>query len=206
MIGRIFRSLALAGILTLTATTASAVTLNVIDGGLTNPNQNYGCIAGAALCQFPPALFLDAPAYATGSIALNEALTSASVVLNIDFVRFNLDNPTPNDTDFTDLVYTATIPIAVYGGTVFQAGIGTASITGFANGNPFAVTPQVTNLTCGSTTSPTQCGIQFGENGFTVSGLDFAHTFNVLVTPVPEPALTLLVLAGVAGLVARSRA
>jgi hypothetical protein len=203
---RLVRSLAVAGILWLTATTASAVTLTVIDGGLTNPDQNYACLAGAALCQFPPALFLDAPAAATGSITLNAALTSASEVLDIDFVRFNLDNPTPNDTDFTDLAYTATIPIAVYGGTVFQAGIASGSISGFANGTPFVVTPQITNFTCGSVTSPTQCGIQFGENGFTVLGLDFAHTFNVLVTPVPEPALGLLVLVGLVGLAARARA
>jgi len=207
MLARVARSLALVGLLTFTASTAGAVTLNVVGGGLTNINQNYACAAGAALCPFPPAIFLEDEVYATGTFTLNAALTSATVLLHLDMFRFDHYDPSPDGVTFTDVTYSAVIPIAVYGGTVFQAGVGTGTITGNANGSPFSVVnPQITNLTCSSVTQAGQCGLQFGENGYTLLGYDFVNTFNVNVTPVPEPALTLLLLAGLAGLVARARA
>lgn len=209
MLGRVARSLALVGLLTFTASTAGAVTLSVVSGGLTNINQNYACAAGAALCPFPPAIFLENEVSATGTFTIDAALTSATVLLHLDLFRFDHYDPSPDGVTFSDVTYSAVIPIAVYGGTVFQAGIGTGTITGNANGSPFSVVnPQITNLTCSSLTQAGQCGIQFGENGYTLLGYDFVNTFNVLVTPalVPEPALTLLVLAGLAGLVARARA
>jgi hypothetical protein len=193
-----------ASALLLAAPAASAVTLTVVGNGLTSTTQNYGCATGAALCGVARDVVLGAPADVSGTIEINALGTTATIVLDLAYARFDA-GATPT-VIFTDVTYTAVVPILSYGGSVFQSGVSTGSASGLANGNPFSVAPVVTNFTCASTVSPSQCSLAFGENGFTnVAGYDFVHTFNLNTAPIPEPFSALLVGVGVAGLLLRLR-
>lgn len=202
---RILGWVAAAGLL-FAAPTASAVTLTVVGNGLTSLTANYGCETGAALCGVNRDIFLGTPADVSGTIEINALGTLATVVMDLTYARFDQYSPYTTVVTFTDVTYTAVIPILSYGGSVFQSGVSTGSVVGEANGNAFSRAPVVTNFTCASIVNPSQCGFAFGENGFEdVEGYDFVHTFNVNTVAVPEPFSALLIGAGLAGLLLRAR-
>ncbi len=196
---------AAAGLWVLSTVPASAVTLTVLDNGLTALSANYACPTGYTNCSTQRDLQLGAPADVTGTIEINAALTTAYIDFQLVSATF-----TPlaagSAVTFENVSYTGTVPISAFGASVFQLGPGTGSVTGTANGVPFAVSPSIFNLNCSNITAAGQCGVQFGVAGFgAISGHYFVNTFNVLVTPVPEPAAAVLVIAGLAGLVRRVR-
>jgi len=83
--------------------------------------------------------------------------------MDVSYVRFDQNFPYSTVVTFTDVTYTASIPILSYGGSVFQSGVSTGSVVGDANGNAFSRAPVVTNFTCASIVNPSQCGFAFGE-------------------------------------------
>jgi hypothetical protein len=187
--------------LALVAGTASATTYVVSGNGLIAPNQNYGCPAGSANCLTSKDYDLVGTAAATGTIVVDP--TVATLSLDVASVQFS---PTGGGANvaFTNVHYSGTVTVFTAPSIVSQTGFATGSVSGLLDGNPFTAPAIVTNLTCTTSGSSGNCSVMFGPSGFSVGGQDWLHTFTVLVA-VPEPALALLALLGVAGPALRAR-
>ena len=186
--------------LCLTASSASATTFQVTDNGLVAPNQNYGCPTGSANCLTSKDYDLLGTADATGQIVVTGSVATLS--LDIASVTFTSASG-PNQT-FTNVHYSGTVSVFASAGIVSQLGSATGSVSGSLAGSPFTAGALVTNLTCATDTITGSCSVMFGPIGFTAGSHDWLHTFNVLVTAVPEPALALLALLGAAAAVRRT--
>ncbi len=200
------RALLGAGLWALTATGASALTLQVVGQGLWAPPQNYGCLTGSANCLSSADFALGSPAGATGTIDINVAGTIATINLQVASSTFL--GPSLSTITFAGASYTGTAAITSFpGGSYFQTGLGSGSVSGTANLNAFAVLPSITNFNCTITLGAGQCGITYGTTGgfANVQAHDWVHTFNVNVVALPEPSSALLVALSVAGLLIRSR-
>ena len=199
------RALAVAGLWALSTTGAWALTLQIVGGGLTATNLNYGCPAGSANCQVSQDFTLTSAASASGTIDINAAGTLATISLYVPSVSFT---PTGGGAPivFSAATYAGTASVLSTASSITGLGPGAGSVSGNANASPFAVYPSIFNLNCAIPGGTGQCGLTFGRTGFTgVAGQDWVHTFNVTVTTVPEPATALLAVLGVAGLLLRTR-
>jgi hypothetical protein len=201
------RALAAAGLWALSTTGAFALTLQIVGGGMTATNLNYGCPTGAANCQTGSDFSLTSAANAAGSIVINDAGTLATITLEVGSVSFT---PTGGGSPivFGPVTYTGTASVFSTSSSITGLAPGAGVVTGNVNTTPFLVYPSIFNLNCAIPGGTGQCGLTFGRTGFTgVAGHDWVHTFNVTVStvPVPEPATALLVAFGVAGLLLRSR-
>ena len=202
MARRWLRTLGLAAaLLALPTAGAQALTLNIVGGGQEAGNLNYGCPTASGTCgEAARDYSLTAPAAATGSISINDDGTILSIEILSAGSIFDT-TPAGSPVSFANVVYEASLTTFGTSPGSIDFGFGTGSVSGTVNGNPFSVSPSV-SITC---LYPGQCGITFGEGGFTnVLGHDWMHTFNVTVV-VPEPAHALLVALGLAGLALRAR-
>ena len=205
------RVVTIAGLWALSTTGASALTLQIISGGLSATNLNYACPTGSANCSVSRDFELSALAPASGSIVIDNTGTVATISLSIAGATFDpIGAGSP--IVFGATSYSATIsgaslsttPVGPGTGGI-DYGFGTGSVSGTANLSAFGVTPSV-NITCSYPSGIGTCGITFGRTGFTgVEGHDWVHTFNVSVVALPEPATALLVVFAAAGLLLRSR-
>lgn len=178
----------------LVSSSALATTYNVTQNGLVAPNQNYGCPAGSANCLTSKDYDLSGTAAASGSITLSGSVATLSFdVASVAFT--SLSGPTQT---FTNTHYAGTLSVFNSAGIVSQLGSATGSVSGTLAGSPFTAAALVTNLTCVISGATGNCSVMFGPIGFTAGGHDWLHTFNVVVTAVPEPALGLLALLGAA--------
>lgn len=207
------RAATVAGLFALLTTSAQAVTLNIVSGGLgTNVAATYGCPTAAGNCslaQRDESLLADATA--VGSITVNGAGTVVGISLFVGTANFN---GTGGPISFGPATYLATLsgasvittPIGPGTGGI-SSGLGTGTITGNVNGNPFSIPSASVSISCSYPGGTGQCGISFGENGFSnVLGHDWRHQFDVtVVAALPEPTTALLVALGLAGLARRSR-
>lgn len=203
------RAVLVAGVLAITTTGAQALTLNVTGGGLEADNANYGCPTGAGNCLLAARDYsLVSDAAATGFVSINGAGTILSIELHVAGATFDT-TPAGAPVTFGPATYLATIttfsatpPGPEVGGVDY--GFGTGSVSGTVNGNPFSESPAV-SISCVYPGGTGQCGITFGESGFSdVLGRDWLHTFNVTVA-LPEPTTTLLIALGLAGIALRTR-
>jgi len=197
------RSLTAAGLWALSTTGAWALTLQIVGGGLTAENLNYGCPAGSAPCSsFKDFTLTTGGATATGTIDISVG-NVATISLFVNSVSFTPTVPGSPFT-FTSTTYTATIGVSTTA-TPAAFGSGVGYVTGFANGTPFAAAPNM-SLNCSYPGGVGQCGLSVGTVGFTsIEGHDWRQQFNVTVQAIPEPGLTLLAALGIAGLVLRAR-
>lgn len=197
-------ALVAAGLWVLSTTGAWAITLQIVGGGLTATNLNYGCATGSISCQVQSNYDLASAVTASGTIDINAAGTIATISLYVDSVTFNPQG-SGSPITFSAMTYTGTAPIFTAGSTISGLGPGTGTVSGDVNATPFSANPSIFNLNCAFPGGTGQCGLTFGRTGFTnIAGEDWVHTFNVNVT-VPEPATALLAALGVAGLLLRSR-
>ena len=204
------RTVLIAGLLALATTGAQAVTLNITAGGMEATNANYGCPTAPGTCVLAARDYsLVAPAIAIGQIVINPAGTVVAISLSVTSATFSGPG---GPISFGPATYLATLsgpsvvttPIGPGTGGI-SSGFGTGSVSGSANATAFAVSPNV-SISCNYPGGTGQCGITFGEAGFTnVIGHDWRHTFNVtVVQSIPEPTTGLLVVLGLAGLALRS--
>jgi len=203
------RALAVGGLWLLATAGAGAVTLQVVSGGLSATNLNYGCPTGSANCSISKDYQLAALAVAAGTIVINPAGTVATISLSIAGATFNPIAPGSPIT-FGPTTYTGTvsglISTPIGPGTGSAQGFGTGTVDGTVNSLAFSETPNVA-INCSYPSGTGTCGIKFGSVGFTDDAAhDWVHTFDLTVTSlVPEPTVALLAAIGVAGLLARRR-
>jgi hypothetical protein len=205
------RAAIIAGLFVLATAPAQAVTLNVVSGGLEATNaSNYGCPTAAGTCSLAQRDYaLSADALATGTITVNALGTIIDIALYVPSATFT---GTGGPVTFGPVTYLATLSAGVVTTPIgpgvggISSGFGTGSVSGTVNGNPFAVSPNV-SISCSYPGGTGQCGISFGESGFTnVVGRDWRHQFDVtVVAALPEPTTALLVALGLVGLALRSR-
>ena len=205
------RVVTIAGLWALSTTGASALTLQIISGGLSATNLNYACPTGSANCSVSRDFELSALAPASGSIVIDNTGTIATISLSIAGATFDpIGAGSP--IVFGATSYSATIsgaslsttPVGPGTGGI-DYGFGTGSVSGTANLSAFGVTPSV-NITCRYPSGIGTCRLTFGRTGFTgVEGHDWVHTFNVSVVALPEPATALLVALAAGLLLLRSR-
>jgi hypothetical protein len=204
------RAVIVVGLMTLTTAPAQALTLNIVAGGLEADNLNYGCPTAAGICVLAARNYgLAADVTATGSIEIDLTGTIVDIALYVSSATFNPTGPGSPIT-FGPATYLAhltgvtTTPIGPGAGGIAPKS-GTGSVSGDINGSPFSVSPFV-SINCQYPGGAGQCGISFGEAGFTnLLGHDWKHTFNVTVVALPEPATALLVTLGLAGFLLRTR-
>ena len=191
------------GICLFAGSSALASTLNVVGGGLTAPNANYGCPTGSANCLASLDYQLAAAANAQGTITVTGS--TAHISFQIASMHFSPSSPGPSDIFFGTVQYTADVSVFATSTVVSQIAPGAGTVTGEIDGTPFSTPSAVYNLTCALTlgTSQGQCGVAFGPPGFTAGGRDWLHTFSVIVAP--EPGVIALALLGFAGLALRRR-
>ena len=202
------RAAVVAGLLAISATGAQALTLNVTGGGLEAGNQNYGCPTAPGTCSLAAHEYtLTGPAIAVGTITINPAGTEIDIALSVASANFT-SSGSGGPISFGPVNYLAhltgasvvTTPISI------DSGFGTGSISGTVNGGALSVAAANVSISCDFPGGTGQCGISFGEGGFTnVLGNDWRHTFNVSVA-LPEPSAALLALLGLAGFALRARA
>lgn len=186
--------------LVLAASSAPATTFQVTENGLVAPNQNYGCPTYSANCLSAKDYDLLGTADATGEIDVSGSVAT----LSFDVASVTFTSASGPDQTFTSVHYAGTVSVFASGGIVSQLGSATGSVAGSLGGSAFSSAALVTNLTCVTDAAGGSCSVMFGPIGFTAGGHDWLHTFNVLVTAVPEPALGLLALLGLgAGAVMR---
>ena len=199
------RVLAIAGLWLVATTGAGAVTLSVFSGGLSAPNLNYGCPAGAANCSISKDYQLVGLAVATGTVVINPAGTVATISLSIAGATFNPIGPGLPIT-FGPTTYTGTVSGLISTPSSAFGGGGAGAVAGTVNALAFSETPTV-SINCSYPGGTGTCGIGFGRTGFTDdAGHDWVHTFDLtVISLVPEPTVALLVAFGVAGLVVIGR-
>ncbi|MEX2208881.1 MAG: hypothetical protein WEF50_21910 [Myxococcota bacterium] len=205
------RAAIVAGLLAFSTPGAQALTLNVIGGGLEADNANYGCPTAPGTCSVAARDYLlTSDALATGTININAAGDIIDIELHVAGATFT---GTGGPITFGPVTYLATLsgpsvsttPVGPGTGGI-DSGFGTGSVSGDVNGSPFAVVAAAVSITCEYPGGTGQCGISFGESGFTnVEGRDWRHTFNVSVQALPEPTAGLLVVLGLTALALRLR-
>lgn len=205
------RAAIVAGLLALSTASSQALTLDVTGGGLEADNANYGCPTAPGTCSVAARDYLlTSDALATGTIDINVAGDIIDIELHVASAVFTGSG---GPIAFGPITYLATLsgasvsttPIGPGTGGI-DSGFGTGSVSGDVNGSPFAVAAASVSISCDYPGGTGQCGISFGESGFTnVEGRDWRHTFNVTVQALPEPTAGLLVALGLAGLALRAR-
>src|SRR5262249_11819100 len=174
--------------LCLAASSAPATTFQVTQNGLVAPNQNYGCPAGSANCLTSKDYDLLGTANATGEIVGSGSVATLSLdVAGVTFPSLGGPNQT-----FPKVHHSGAVSVFASAGIVSQLGSATGAVSGSLGGSPFSAPALVTNLSCATDTITGSCSVMFGPIGFTAGSHDWLHTFNVLVTAVPEPAGALL--------------
>jgi hypothetical protein len=198
-------AIALGAWLLASAPAFAATVFTVAQNGLTAPHANYGCPAGSFDCFTSLDFQLAAPANATGTITVNDAVTIATISIDVASVTFaSVPGGGPSDV-FTNVHYQGAVSVSG-SSTVFSQSTspGPGSVAGLLNGTPFSSSSAIVNLSCFVVGTSGQCGLAFGPQAFTVDGHDWLHTFDVFVQ-LPEPSAILLLLLGAAGLTLRRR-
>jgi hypothetical protein len=200
------RVVVVAGLLAISTTGARALTLNVTGGGLEAGNQNYGCPTAPGTCSLAAQDYtLTGPAIAVGTITINPAGTEIDIALSVASANFTGSGAPISFGPVTYLAHLSGASVITGPGSI-DSGFGTGTVSGSVNADPFSVAAANVSISCDFPGGTGQCGVSFGESGFTnVLGNDWRHTFNVTVA-LPEPSTALLALFGLAGLALRARA
>lgn len=219
-------ALALASFALAMAAPARALRLEISDGGLSAPTGNFGCDSGVADCNAERDFVLQGSAGASGHIELlGDQLHFEISVLQVSFEDPGALAGEPSQVSFSGVSYSGSATALVQGDletglSIVVPVVGSASVVGsFQSGDaargeiggptPFAVQAELLNVNCLLLGGSGQCGLQVGEDGFTLAldgaDHDFVHTFNLTLVPEPSTA-SLLLSAGLAGVLLRRRA
>lgn len=198
------------------AAPADALQLVVTDGGLTAPSHNFGCETSASDCNGERDFLLDQAGVALGSLEVVGNMLSFE--LSVYSVSFE-DPGSGSVVSFSEVSYTGsafalTSGDMATGFSIVVPLVGNAAVVGAFQtsdstrgvidpSTPFAVQSELLNFNCFLLNGTGQCGLQIGNDGFTLpidgQDHDFVHTFNLTVIPEPSTA-SLVLFAGLAGL------
>ena len=199
------RAVVIAALLALATPGVQASTLNVVGGGLEAGNLNYGCPTAPGTCSGAAQDYtLATNAVALGTITINPAGTEIDIALTVAVANFSGSG---GPISFGPVTYLAHLsgPSVITTPTSIDSGFGTGTVSGNVNGNPFSIAAASVGISCTYPGGVGQCGVNFGEGGFSnVLGHDWRHQFNVTVA-LPEPTTALLIALGLAGLAIRAR-